>query len=458
MQLKLADFIAIAKRDPAVANVVGFIGGGQRNGGFMFLILKPLSERNVSADQVINRLRPKLSKIPGAQLFLQSNQDIRMGGRSGNAQYQYTLQGEDLKELQAWVPRILEALSQLPSLADVNGEKQDKGLLTEVTIDRDAAARLGVTVKMIDNVLAGSFAQRQVSTIYAPLNQYYVIMEVAPKYWQNPESLNDVYIVTANGSQVALSSISHFAPSTGPLGVSHQGQFAASTISFNLKPGVSLSQATQDIDHAFAKLGAPNSVRGGFQGTAKVFQASLDNQPWLILAALLTVYIVLGILYESYIHPLTILSTIPSAGLGALLALLAFKMEFNIMAMIGVILLIGIVKKNAIMMIDFAVDAERSRGLSPREAIYEACLMRFRPIIMTTMAALLGALPLALGFGEGYELRQPLGISIVGGLMVSQLLTLYTTPAVYLYLDRFGLWWRSSNTHIGKAAVENIAT
>ncbi len=442
MRHKLTDFIAIIQRDPAVENVVGFIGGGQRNGGFIFLALKPHSERKESADQVIARLRPKLAREPGASLFLQPDQDIRMGGRQGNAQYQYTLQADDLKELQTWEPKIREALTRIPGIADVNSDKQDKGSQTLLTIDRDAAARLGVTVKMIDATLNGSYGQRQVSTIYAPLNQYYVVMEVAPQYWQNPESLRDVYIVTANGAQVPLSAISHFEPSTGPLGVNHQGQFAASTISFNLKPGVSLSQATIAIDRSFASIGVPSSIRGGFQGTAKVFQASLQNQPWLILAALLTVYIVLGMLYESYIHPLTIISTLPSAGVGALLALLAFGMEFNIMAMIGVILLIGIVKKNAIMLIDFAVDAERNRGLSARDAIYEACQLRFRPIMMTTMAALLGALPLALGIGEGYELRQPLGISIVGGLIVSQILTLYTTPVVYLYMDRLSTWWK----------------
>jgi multidrug efflux pump len=458
MQKKLADFMAIIRRDPAVEDVVGFIGGGARNGGFIFIILKPQSERKISADQVINRLRPKINKEPGANLYLQADQDIRMGGRAGNAQYQYTLQGDDLKELQSWEPRIREAITALPMVTDVSGDKQDKGLQTLLTIDRDAAARLGVTVQMIDSVLNGAFGQRQVSTIYAPLNQYHVVMEVAPQYWQNPESLRDIYIVTANGAQVPLSAISHFEPSTGPLGVNHQGQFAATTISFNLKPGVSLSQATIAIDNTFASLGVPSSIRGGFQGTAKVFQASIDSLPPLIIAALLTVYIVLGMLYESYIHPLTILSTIPSAGVGALLALMAFNMEFNIMATIGVILLIGIVKKNAIMMIDFAIEAERSRDLSPREAIYEACQIRFRPIIMTTMAALLGALPLALGWGEGYELRQPLGISIVGGLIVSQLLTLYTTPVLYLYLDRFSIWGSRFFSRGTTTKTESLAT
>jgi multidrug efflux pump len=454
MRYKLEDFINIVRKDPAVENVVGFIGGGQRNTGFMFVSLKPQSERKLSADEVIARLRPKLGKEPGANLYLQPVQDIRMGGRQGNAQYQYTLQADDLNELRVWEPRIRAALSKLKPLADVNSDEQDKGYQTTLTIDRDAAARLGVTTKLIDSTLNGAFGQRQVSTIYEALNQYYVVMEVAPKYWQSSESLRDVYIATANGTQVPLTAISSFAPSTGPLAVNHQGQFAASTISFNLQPGVSLSQATTAIDGAFASIGVPNSVRGGFQGTAKVFQASLQNQPWLILAALLTVYIVLGMLYESYIHPLTILSTLPSAGVGALLALLVCNMEFNIMAMIGVILLIGIVKKNAIMMIDFAIDAERTRGISSREAIYEACQLRFRPIMMTTMAALLGALPLALGIGEGYELRQPLGIAIVGGLIVSQLLTLYTTPVVYLYLDRLSLW---SRRRFGRKAPAGLA-
>ncbi len=442
MQLKLGDFMRIVGQDPAVENVVGFIGGGQRNGGFMFISLKPLSQRHMSTDQVIERLRKPLAHVPGANLFLQPVQDIRVGGRASNAQYQYTIQGDDLTELNTWAPRIREAMSRLTQLADVNTDQQDKGLETHLTIDRDAAARLGITTKQIDATLNGAFGQAQVSTIYAPLNQYFVIMEVAPKFWQNPQSLHDIYLISASNTLVPLSAISHFEPAFGPLAVNHQGQFAATTISFNLPVGVSLSQATLAIDGAFASIGVPSSIRGGFQGTAKVFQASLENQPWLIMAALLAVYIVLGILYESYIHPLTILSTLPSAGVGALLALLACGVEFNIMGMIGVILLIGIVKKNAIMMIDFAIDAERSRGISPRDAIYEACLLRFRPILMTTMAAMLGALPLAFGLGEGSELRQPLGISIVGGLLFSQLLTLYTTPVVYLYLDRYGLWFR----------------
>ncbi len=446
MRVKLADFMAIVGGDPAVENVVGFTGGSQRNSGFMFVSLKPLSERKETADQVIARLRVKLAKEPGANLFLQPVQDIRIGGRQANAQYQFTLQGDDLAELRTWEPKIRAALSNLPELADVNTDQQDKGLQTSLVIDRDAASRLGVTPTMIDATLNDLFGQRQVSTIYAQLNQYHVVMEAAPEYWQSPESLKNVYVSTASGAQVPLAAFATYGPTNTPLGVNHQGQFVASTISFNLPVGVSLSQATDAVDQAMARLGVPNTVRGTFQGSARAFQASLNSQPWLILAALLTVYIVLGVLYESYVHPITILSTLPSAGVGALLALLLFKTDFSIIAFIGVILLIGIVKKNAIMMIDFALEAERARGLSSRDAIFEACLLRFRPIMMTTMAAMLGALPLALGAGDGAEMRRPLGIAIVGGLLVSQILTLYTTPVVYLYLDRFRLWARRART------------
>jgi multidrug efflux pump len=440
MRKKLEDFMEIVHQDPAVENVIGFTGGSQRNSGRMFIALKPLSERKVSADVVIARLRAKLAREPGANLFLQAVQDIRVGGRMSGAQYQYTLQGDDLEELRAWEPRIRQALTQSPQLADVNTDQQDKGLQISLFIDRDAAARLGVTPKLIDATLNDAFGQRQVSTIFSPLNQYRVVMEAAPSFWQSPQALDATYVTAAGGAQVPLSAFARYELTNTALAVNHQGQFAASTISFNLPPGVALSDATAAIKAAIARLGAPASIQGGFQGTARVFQASLESQPWLILAALLTVYIVLGILYESYIHPLTILSTLPSAGVGALLALLACEIEFSIIAMIGVILLIGIVKKNAIMMIDFALDAERQHGKRPEEAIYQACLLRFRPIMMTTMAALLGALPLAIGYGEGGELRRPLGVSIVGGLIVSQLLTLYTTPVVYLYLDRFRLW------------------
>jgi multidrug efflux pump len=497
MQQKLAQFVNIIKDDPAVDTVVGFTGGGQTNSGFMFVSLKSLSERGISVDGVIARLRRRMAVVPGATLFLQAVQDIRVGGRASNAQYQYTLQGPTLEELNEWSPKIAAALQREHNLADVNSDQQNKGLESDLVIDRDAAARLGVTVSQIDNTLYDAFGQRQVSTIYVARNQYHVIMEVAPRFWQNPETLKDVYVSTSGGSvggsqatnavtgtivapgvsntsanaqaarnaatnsigstgkaasstgaavstnqetMIPLSAVASFKDGSTPLAVNHQGLLVANTISFNLPPGVSLSDAVQTIDATMNRIGVPATIRGTFQGTAKAFQDSLANQPFLILAALVTIYIVLGVLYESYVHPLTILSTLPSAGVGALLALMAFNTEFSIMALIGVILLIGIVKKNAIMMIDFALEAERGRGLNSYDAIYEACLLRFRPIMMTTMAALLGALPLAIGLGEGGELRQPLGIAIVGGLILSQVLTLYSTPVIYLYLDRFRLW------------------
>ncbi|MDD5247592.1 MAG: multidrug efflux RND transporter permease subunit [Rhodocyclaceae bacterium] len=449
MRDKLTNYVDIVRADPAVENVVAFTGGGQRNGGFMFVSLKPIAERKLSADKVIARLRPKLAREPGASLFLQPQQDIRMGGRASNAQYQYTLQADDIDQLRLWEPRIRQALSQLPQLADVNTDQQDKGLQTSLVIDRDAAARLGISARLIDATLNDLFGQRQVSTIYNPLNQYHVVLEAAPQYWQSPEALKDVFVIAPGGVQVPLAAFARYEATSTPLAVNHQGQFVASTISFNLPVDVSLSDATRAIDDAMLKIGVPTSVHGSFQGTAKAFQASLDSQPLLIVAALVAVYLVLGILYESLVHPLTILSTLPSAGVGAILALLAFGSEFSIIALIGVILLIGIVKKNAIMMIDFALDAERREGLSPRDAIYRACLLRFRPIMMTTMAALFGAIPLAIGFSDGAEFRRPLGISIVGGLILSQLLTLYTTPVVYLYLDRFRLrclaWWHRND-------------
>ncbi|MBK8568487.1 MAG: multidrug efflux RND transporter permease subunit [Nitrosomonadales bacterium] len=440
MRDKLATFVNIVSQDPAVDSVVGFTGGGQVNTGRMFVGLKPLAERQISADKVIARLRGKLGHEPGANLFLQSVQDISVGGRAGNAQYQYTLQADGIDELRTWEPRIRQELRSLPQLTDVNTDQQNKGVQTSLTIDRDAAARLGLTQRLIDTTLNDLFGQRQVSTIYNPLNQYRVVMEAAPQYLQSPEALKDVFFIAPGGLQVPLAAFARWEETATPLAINHQGQFAASTISFNLPIGVSLSDATREIEKVMAKIGVPASVHGSFQGTAKAFQMSLANQPLLILAALVAVYLVLGMLYESYIHPITILSTLPSAGVGAILALLAFKMDFSIIAMIGVILLIGIVKKNAILMIDFALESERQRGLNPRDAIYEACLLRFRPIMMTSMAALFGALPLALDSGMGAELRQPLGISIVGGLILSQLLTLYTTPVVYLYLDRFRLW------------------
>jgi multidrug efflux pump len=454
MSQKLSDFMRIVRADPAVASVVGFTGGGQINSGFMYVTLKPLRERQVSADKVIARLRGKLAKEPGASLYFQAIQDIRMGGRPGAAQYQYTLQGDDIGELRTWTPRIERALSERPELADVNTDQQEKGVQTTLTIDRDTASRLGITPKLIDATLYDAFGQRQVSTIYAPLNQYHIIMEVAPEYWQRPSSLSQIQVRSPSGKQVPLAAISRHEPTQTSLAVNHQGEFVASTVSFNLAPGKSLSDAVRAIDETMLQLGVPASIHGGFQSTAKAFQSSLQSQPWLILAALVTVYIVLGILYESYVHPLTILSTLPSAGVGALLALLAFGVDFTIMALIGVILLIGIVKKNAIMMVDFALDAERTRGLPPEEAIYQACLLRFRPIMMTTLAAMFGALPLALGGGEGAELRFPLGIAIVGGLTLSQLLTLYTTPVVYLYLDRFRLWCRRTWSARGGSAAQ----
>jgi multidrug efflux pump len=555
MEKKLRQFVDIVRHDPAVENVVAFTGGGQTNGGFVFVVLKPLSERKVSVMQVIGRLRPKLNHVAGARLFLQAVQDIWVGGRQSNAQYQYTLQGDDSKEVYAWAPKVEAALQKIPLITEVNLDQQQNGLESDLVIDRNTAGRLGLNVSEIDNTLYDAFGQRQVSVIYAAQNQYHVIMEVAPQFWQNPETLKEVYVSTSGGTvsgthstnavagtvvassstnnaatpttnnaatpftnnaalattnnaattftnvaagtitnnaaismpastsasaiasdtarnqannslantghgaastgaavttaaetMVPLSAFTHYEPGKTPLAVNHQSLFVASTVSFNLAPGVSLGLAQHAIDQAVSRLGMPATVHGSFQGTAKVFEQSLANEPILIAAALLAVYIVLGVLYESYVHPITILSTLPSAGVGAILALLVTDTEFSIIALIGVILLIGIVKKNAIMMIDFALDAERTGGLSSREAIYQACLKRFRPIMMTTMAAMLGAMPLAIGFGEGAEIRRPLGISIVGGLMVSQVLTLYTTPVIYLYLDRFRLWaqrrWR----------------
>jgi len=436
MRNKLSEFVEIVRQDPAVANVVAFTGGGQRNGGNMFVILKPLAERGISVDAVNARLRQNVAHVPGASVFFAPVQDIRVGGRSANATYQYTLQGDDLEELRSWEPKVRQVMVDMPELADVNTDAQDRGLQTSLVIDRDSASRLGVTPAMIDAVLNDAFGQRQVSTIYMPLNQYRVVMEAAPQYWQQPESLNDIYLVTSTGAQVPLSAIARYETTRTPLAVNHQGQFAASTIAFNLAPDVTLSQATDAIGVALQRLGLPTSIRASFQGTAQVFQQSLASQPILILAALATIYIVLGMLYESYVHPITILSTLPSAGAGAILALLATGTEFSIIALIGVFLLIGIVKKNAILMVDFAINAERERGLLPRDAILEACKLRLRPILMTTMAALLGAVPLALSVGDGTEMRRPLGISIVGGLIASQLLTLYTTPVIYLYLDR----------------------
>jgi multidrug efflux pump len=449
MRQKLQDLVDIVGADPAVESVLGFTGGGfagTRNTGRVFSALKPLGDRKLNVDQVIARLRGKLSKVPGATLYLQAVQDVRMGGRSSNAQYQFTLQAEDLRELSSWAPHVLDQLRKLPELVDVSSDQLDKGLKASVVIDRSTASRLGITPQMIDDTLYDAFGQRQVSTMYTELNQYHVVMEVEPRYWQRPDTLRDIYVRSPTGAQVPLSAFARFEPTSDTLQVNHQGQFPAVTLSFNLAPGAALGDAVHAIESSLREMGVPTSVRGKFAGTAQAFQASLSSQPWLILAALVTVYIVLGILYESYVHPITILSTLPSAGVGAILALLICQTELTIIAMIGIILLIGIVKKNAIMMIDFALVVERTQGKSSAEAIYQACLLRFRPIMMTTMAALLGALPLAIGGGVGSELRRPLGIAIVGGLLVSQLLTLYTTPVVYLYLDRFRLWVNAMRT------------
>jgi multidrug efflux pump len=527
MSRKLRQFVAIVQADPSVESVVGFTGGGsqgggQTNSGFLFASLKPRAQRNLSADQVIARLRPKLNQVAGARLFLQAAQDIRAGGRQSLAQYQYTLQADSVTELYRWAPKLTEALQREPALTDVNSDQQQNGQEIELVIDRDTAARLKLNPAQIDNTLYDAFGQRSVSTIYKALNQYHVIMEVAPEYWQSPETLKNLWISTAGGTVsgtqatnavagtvvseetaanstaaaiaadtarnqatnslantghgvvstgaavstaaeevVPLAAFSHYAPGNTPLAVNHQGAFVAATLSFNVAPNHSLSDAQAAIARAVSEIHMPSTVHGSFQGTGRTFEESLANEPILILAALAAVYIVLGVLYESYIHPITILSTLPSAGAGAVLALRLFNTEFSIMALIGVILLIGIVKKNAIMMIDFALHTQR-QGHPPEEAIYQASLLRFRPIMMTTMAAMLGALPLAFGVGDGAEIRQPLGISIDGGLIVSQVLTLYTTPVMYLYLDRFGRWssrlWARVHPEKPPAAPAQVAT
>jgi multidrug efflux pump len=438
MKEKMQQFVAIVMKDPNVQAIVGFAGGNTaKNSGRMFITLKPQGkERKITADQVIAEMRRKLSAVPGATLFMQSAQDLTTGARQSQAQYQYTLQGEDLNELNSWAPKVLQKLKSLKELRDVNTDQQNRGLDSQVIIDRDTASRLGVSPQDIDNALYDAFGQRQVSTIYRQLNQYHVVMEVAPQYQTSPQALQAVYVRSANGPMIPLSAIAHFGPANVALAVNHQGQFPAATISFNLAPNISLGDATKAINAAENQIGLPATIHPSFQGNAAQYQEALANQPVLIITALFTVYIVLGILYESYIHPITILSTLPSAGLGALLALLITGNELNVMGLIGIILLIGIVKKNAIMMIDFALDAERREGKSPQDAIFEACMLRFRPIMMTTMAALLGGLPLALGTGTGSELRQPLGITICGGLILSQALTLFTTPVVYIYMDR----------------------
>ncbi|MBS0898069.1 multidrug efflux RND transporter permease subunit MdtC [Pantoea dispersa] len=436
MRGKLQDFMNIIKADPAVDNVTGFTGGSRTNSGSMFVSLKPLSERSESAQEVIARLRVKLAKEPGANLYLNAVQDIRVGGRESNASYQYSLLSDNLADLREWEPKIRQAFAALPELADVNSDQQDNGSEMALTYDRESMARLGIDVSAANALLNNAFGQRQISTIYQPLNQYKVVMEVDPRYTQDVSALDQMFVINSDGRAIPLSWFAKWQPANAPLSVNHQGLSAASTISFNLPEGVSLSQASEAIDRTITAIGVPSSVRGSFAGTAQVFQDSQSNQLWLMLAAIAAVYIVLGILYESYVHPLTILSTLPSAGVGALLALQLFNTPFSLIALIGILLLIGIVKKNAIMMVDFALEAERNGNLSARDAIFQACQLRFRPILMTTLAALFGALPLVLTSGDGAELRQPLGITIAGGLVMSQLLTLYTTPVVYLMMDK----------------------
>ena len=502
MKTKFIQLQTIVQDDPAVDSVVGFTGGRATNVGFIYVSLKPYQQRKVTADEVVARLRGKLAQVAGARLFMFAVSDLRTGGRQSNSAYQYTLLSDDPKELYVWAPKLARALMGSEIVKDVNSDQQLGGLQTNVEINRDTAMQLGLTISAIDNTLYDAFGQRQVSTIYNPLNQYHVVMEIAPRYWQDPRTLNDIYVSTSGAvptgvqqtgyaagnytsstgtkntaatiaadlarnlatnslavsghgaastgaavstsleTMVPLSAVAKFAPGHTPLNINHQGQFPATTISFNLAPGRSLGEAKTEIDDAIRRIDMPSSVRGAFAGTAATFQQSQSSMPLLFGAALVTIYLVLGILYESLIHPLTILSTLFSASVGAALALWLSGTQFTVIAAIGVLLLIGIVKKNAILMVDFALEAERA-GRNTREAIEEACLLRFRPIMMTTFAALFGALPLAFGTGEGSELRHPLGITIVGGLIVSQALTLYTTPVVFLYLDNFGKWLKS---------------
>jgi multidrug efflux pump len=455
----LRQMVNIVGADPVVDAVSGFCGGGSgTNQARMFASLIPREKRNVTADQVIARLRPKLLRVPGASLYLQANQDIRVGGRMSAAQYQFTMRGDNVQDLQAYAPPMLEALKRIPIIADVNSDLQDRGLQSMVQYDRDAAARYAISPQLIDNTLYDAFGQRQVSTMYTTLNQYHVIMEVAPQYWQNPESLKEIYVHSPGGKTVPMSALARWTETTAPLTIAHQGLFPAVTLSFNLLPGVALGDAVDAISTAARNVGLPPTIQTMYAGTAAAYRDSLGSEPILISAALVAVYLVLGILYESYIHPITILSTLPSAGVGALLALMLTKTELTVIAIIGIILLIGLVKKNGILMIDFALQAERQEGKSPRDAIFEACMLRFRPIMMTTMAAMLGAVPLAIGTGTGSELRRPLGITIIGGLLMSQMLTLFTTPVVYLYFDRLQHWWsglrlrRRENVELGSEA------
>ncbi len=455
MKPKLDRFRQVLLRDPAISTVTAYASGrGGSNSSFLAVQLKPFAERKISVREVISRLRPQLAGIPGARLFLMAQQDIRIGGRQSSSAFQYTLMANELEDLKEWMPKVQQALAGLSELVDVDTDVEDRGRQVSLQIDRDAAQRLGVPMASISAVLNNSFSQRQISIMYGERNQYRVVMGVAPRHAQDPESLRDVYVLSQTGQRVPLMAVAKFEVNNAPLSVRHQGLSAADTISFDVAPGVSLGQANAAIDQAIAGINLPSEkIQAGFQGTAKALQSALANQPWLILGALVTMYIVLGILYESTIHPLTILSTLPSAGVGALLALLLMKTEFTLIALIGVFLLIGIVKKNAIMMVDFAIEAQRKLGLSPKEAIHQACMTRFRPILMTTCAAIFGAMPLVFASGAGVEMRQPLGITILGGLLVSQLLTLYTTPVVYLYLDRFRLWLLTKPWSGSKPAV-----
>jgi multidrug efflux pump len=445
----LLQMVNIVAADPAVDTVNGFTGSGTGGGGGastmnqgrMFISLKPLAERKITVDYIMQRLRPKLARIPGATLYLQASQDVRIGGRNSAALYQFTMRGDNLTDLTTYAPIMFEQLKSIPIIVDVNTDQQNRGLQSMVTYDRETAARFGISPQLIDNTLYDAFGQRQVSTMYKSLNQYHVVMEVAPQYWQDPSTLRDIYVHGPNGGLVPLNVLAHYGPAVAPLSVNHQGLFPCVTISFNLQPGVALGDAELAINAAARKVGLPNTIQTGYTGTAAAYEDSLNSEPVLIAAALMAVYLMLGILYESYIHPVTILSTLPSAGVGALLALILTKTDLSIIAMIGIILLIGLVKKNGILIVDFAIAAERNEHKSPRDAIFEASLLRFRPILMTTFAAMLGALPLALGTGTGSELRRPLGITIIGGLLMSQALTLFTTPVVYLYFDRLQHWW-----------------
>jgi multidrug efflux pump len=446
----------VIKNDPAVANVIAFTGGnGNTNSGFVYITLKPLNERKISAFDIINRLRPKLNHLPAAAAFLQAAQDLRIGGRSSNAMYQYTLQSENVQDLTKWGPVLLREMKKLPGFQDVNTDQQNGGLDEMLTYDRVSAAKLGLTVQALDSGLYSAFGQSEVSVIYTQLNQYYVVLEVAPQYWQTPEGLNDIYYQKSGGGSIPLFSVAKGQPNTTPLAINHTGLFPSVTVSFNLAPGVALSDASSLISTMQKRLATPETLHGFFSGTAAAYQQSQSTEGYLIIVALMAVYIVLGILYESLIHPITIISTLPSASVGAMLALMLFQEDLNVISIIGIVLLIGIVKKNAIMMIDFALQAERAEGKTTADAIFEACMLRFRPIMMTTMAALFGALPLAFGTGTGSELRKPLGITIVGGLIVSQLLTLYTTPVVYLTFDRWRLWFQGKprDTFHGEAGL-----